>query len=79
VANVSWVGLSHLQGTISPTNKVEQRVFASVTDWSQLKDGANAAKITFNATSSGYKPLAVSVNFVATKNALPSGFKGAHA
>ncbi|KAJ2936125.1 hypothetical protein H1R20_g971, partial [Candolleomyces eurysporus] len=76
VANASWVRLSTSRGSISPRNKVEERVFVSVADWSQLQDGANPAKITFTATSSGYQPLAVSVNFVATKNVLPSGFKG---
>jgi hypothetical protein len=54
-------------------------VFVSVADWSQLQDGVNPAKITFTATSSGYQPLIVNVNFVATKNVLPSGFKGAYA
>ncbi|RXW16249.1 hypothetical protein EST38_g9605 [Candolleomyces aberdarensis] len=76
VANASWVRLSTSRGTISPRNKVEQRVFASVVDWSQLQDGANGAKITFTATSSGHQPSVVNVSFVATKNVLPSGFKG---
>ncbi|KAJ2914996.1 hypothetical protein MD484_g5422, partial [Candolleomyces efflorescens] len=75
-ANVSWISLSDLQGSISPTDKVEQRVFASVTDWNDLQDGANAAKITFTATSLGHKPLAVNFNFVAIRNVLPPGFKG---
>ncbi|KAJ2928398.1 hypothetical protein H1R20_g8706, partial [Candolleomyces eurysporus] len=76
VANASWVRFSTSRGTISPRNKVEQRVFVGVADWSQLQDGANAAKITFTATSSGYQPSTVNVSFVATKNVLPSGFKG---
>lgn len=54
-------------------------MYVSVADWSQLQDGVNPAKITFTATSSGYQPLIVNVNFVATKNVLPSGFKGAYA
>jgi hypothetical protein len=45
-------------------------------DWSKLSDGANAAVLTFTAMPRGYPSLSVNVNFVATKNTVPSEFKG---
>ncbi|KAF9481597.1 hypothetical protein BDN70DRAFT_517933 [Pholiota conissans] len=74
-SNVSWLTLSPAKGSISPTAP-EQRVFASVTDWSKLSAGVNSAQITFTATSSGQPPLSVPVMFYATKNSPSSGFKG---
>ncbi|KAF6749792.1 hypothetical protein DFP72DRAFT_1073016 [Ephemerocybe angulata] len=74
-ANASWVRLSTSKGSIS-TKNTEQRVFLGVADWSQLSDGVNAALVTFTATSSKFPVSVVNVNFVATKNAVPAGFKG---
>ncbi|KAF8154169.1 hypothetical protein B0H34DRAFT_720746 [Crassisporium funariophilum] len=74
-SNVPWLKLSTTKGSITATAP-EQRVFASIPDWTQLKAGANNAIITFTATASGQPPLSVPVTLVATKNALASGFKG---
>lgn len=74
-SNASWIQLSQSKGTVSPTSP-EQRVFAGVKDWSQLAAGKNVATLTFTATTSAQKPLAVDVVLVATKYSLPSGFKG---
>ncbi|KAF5375395.1 hypothetical protein D9615_007918 [Tricholomella constricta] len=70
-----WLVLSPAQGSISPKSP-EQRVFASVRDWSQLSDGANMATITFTATAAKQPPLRVNVVFTATKHNLPGDFKG---
>lgn len=74
-SNASWLTLSPAKGSISSTAP-EQRVFASVKDWSKLSSGDNTAVITFTATASGQPDLSVPVTFVATKNTLPSEFKG---
>ncbi|KAF8064309.1 hypothetical protein FPV67DRAFT_1672029 [Lyophyllum atratum] len=74
-ADQSWLALSPAKGSISPSAP-EQRVFASVKDWSQLKDGANTATITFTATAAGQPSLKVTVGFTANKLTVPSGFKG---
>ena len=74
-SNATWVRLSTTKGSVSPKSP-ETRVYASVADWSKLSDGANAAVLTFTATSRGYPALSVNVNFVATKNTVPSDFKG---
>lgn len=75
VSNASWLALSPAKGSISPS-AAEQRVFASVSDWSKLSAGQNFATVTFNAVASGQPDLAVPVMFVVTKNSVPSGFKG---
>ncbi|GLB44507.1 putative glycosyl hydrolase family 115 [Lyophyllum shimeji] len=74
-ADQPWLALSPAQGSISPSAP-EQRVFASVKDWSQLQDGVNTATITFTATAKGQPNLKVTVGFTANKNTLPGGFKG---
>ncbi|KAJ7593713.1 hypothetical protein C8J56DRAFT_419922 [Mycena floridula] len=82
--NVSWLTLSATKGSISPTTQ-EQRLFASVPDWSKLEPGANYAGINFTATATGagvaqqlVKVLTVPAIFIAqnTKPSLPSSFKG---
>ena len=75
VSNASWLTLSPSKGSISP-NAPEQRVFASVSNWSKLSAGQNFATVTFTAVASGQPNLSVPVMFVVTKNAVPSGFKG---
>lgn len=45
-------------------------------DWSQLKEGANAATLTFTATAAKQPALRVNVLFTATKPNLPGDFKG---
>jgi hypothetical protein len=74
-SNVPWLTLTPAKGSISP-DAPEQRVFASVNDWSKLSAGANNAQITFVATAKGQPSLSVSAVFVATKNTPASGFKG---
>lgn len=76
-SNVPWLTLSPAKGSVSPDSP-EQRVFASVNDWSKLKAGANNAQINFVATTKGQPSLSVSAMFVATKNTPASGFKGEH-
>jgi hypothetical protein len=60
---------------MSPSSP-EQRVFASVLDWSKLSKGTNFAVITFTATGAKQPPLKVTVNFNAVKPSLPGDFKG---
>jgi hypothetical protein len=74
-SNASWLQLSPTQGSISPKSP-EQRVFASVPDWSKLSIGENMAVITFTATAANQPPLTVIVNFNAVKPNLPADFKG---
>ncbi|KAH9476877.1 hypothetical protein JR316_0010793 [Psilocybe cubensis] len=74
-SNVTWLKLTPAKGSISPSAP-EQRVIASVTDWSKLSAGSNSAQITFTATATGQAPLVVPVMFFAVKNTPPSGFKG---
>lgn len=78
-SNATWVKLSPTRGSISTSNP-EQRVFASVPDWSKLAAGANFATLTFTATAKNQlvNVLTVPVVFAAnnTKSALPSNFKG---
>jgi hypothetical protein len=74
-SSVPWLQLSTTMGSISPKSP-EQRVFASVKDWSQLAAGANTATIKFTATAAKQQLLTVNVAFTATKPTVPSGFKG---
>jgi hypothetical protein len=74
-SNASWLTLSPAKGSISSSSP-EQRVFASVKDWSKLAAGANTAQITFVATTKGQPSLSVPATFIATKNTPTSGFKG---
>ncbi|KAG6820068.1 hypothetical protein H0H93_005692 [Arthromyces matolae] len=74
-SNASWVQLSETHGTVSPSNP-ESRVFISVKDWSKLPVGTSQATLTFTATAKGQLPLVVPVYFNATRNELPSSFKG---
>ena len=74
---MTWLKLTPSQGAISSKNP-EQRVFATVSDWTQLAAGSNAAQITFTATASGQPPLPVTAMFYAIKNSPSSGFKGAY-
>ncbi|PPQ95886.1 hypothetical protein CVT25_000388 [Psilocybe cyanescens] len=74
-SNVTWIKLTPAKGSISPTSP-EQRVIASVTDWSKLSAGSNTAQIIFTATAVGQAALIVPVMFFAVKNTPPSGFKG---
>lgn len=79
-SNVSWLQFSPAKGSISP-NTTEQRVFISV-DWSKLSTGDSFAQIDFNASAPGEFPLGPESEpmfFVATKNTVTSGFKGAPA
>lgn len=71
----SWLKLSPASGSVSPSSP-ETRVFASVADWSQLKEGTNAATITFIAKAKGQPDLSVNVIFNAVKNTPAGGFKG---
>ena len=73
---MTWLKLTPSEGTVSSKNP-EQRVFGTVSDWSQLGAGSNAAQITFTATASGQPPLPVTAMFYAVKNSPSSGFKGA--
>ncbi|KAG5636008.1 hypothetical protein H0H81_009388 [Sphagnurus paluster] len=74
-SSVPWISISPASGSISPSTP-EQRVFVSVKDWSQLKDGANTATIKFTATAVAQPRLSVDVVFTATKRTLPNNFKG---
>ncbi|CAA7262063.1 unnamed protein product [Cyclocybe aegerita] len=74
-SNVTWLKLTPARGSISP-KAPEQRVFASISDWSQLAAGSNFAQITFTATASEQPTLSVPAMFVAIKNSPSSGFKG---
>ncbi|TFK36601.1 hypothetical protein BDQ12DRAFT_667737 [Crucibulum laeve] len=74
-SNASWLTLSPSKGSISPSSP-EQRVFASIADWSKLSAGSNSAIITFKATATGQPDLSVTVMFNAQKNTVSSGFKG---
>lgn len=74
-SNASWVKLSTTKGNISPKTP-EQRVYISVGDWNQLKDGTNTAQLTFKAMASGQPDLSVTAFVNAQKNAVASGFKG---
>ncbi|PPR02284.1 hypothetical protein CVT24_011622 [Panaeolus cyanescens] len=71
----SWLKLSPASGSVSPSSP-ETRVFASVSDWSQLKEGTNTATITFVAKAKGQPDLSVNVIFNAVKNTPAAGFKG---
>ena len=76
-SNVSWLQFSPAKGSLSPSNP-EQRVFISV-DWSKVGAGDSFAQVNFNATAPGEFPLgpeSTPMFFVATKNAVSSGFKG---
>ncbi|KXN92532.1 hypothetical protein AN958_05387 [Leucoagaricus sp. SymC.cos] len=75
VSNAPWVNLSISRGSISPKSP-EQRVYVSVADWNQLKDGANSAQVTFTATASGQPSMSVAVTVNAQKNSVLSGFNG---
>jgi len=74
-SNVTWLKLTPNRGSVSPGSP-EQRVLASVSDWSKVDAGANNAVITFTATSSGQPNASVTVMFTATKNTPPANFKG---
>lgn len=76
-SNASWIQLSPNHGSISPTAP-EQRVFVSVKDWSQVPAGKSAATVTFTATPKGQPAMSFPVMVSATKNVVPSGFKGLH-
>ncbi|KDQ23911.1 glycoside hydrolase family 115 protein [Pleurotus ostreatus PC15] len=74
-SNVSWLQLSPSQGSISPDSP-EQRVFVSVKNWNSISAGKSAAVISFKATPQGQPSSTVTVNVAATRNDVPSGFKG---
>lgn len=74
-SNASWVKLSDTKGSIS-SKSPEQRVYVSVADWSQLKDGANSAQVTFKATAKGQPSMSVNAVVNAQKNSVSGGFKG---
>ena len=74
-SNVPWLTLSPAKGSISP-DAPEQRVVASVNDWSKLAAGANTAQITFVATTKGQPSLSVTATLIATRNTPAPGFKG---
>ncbi|TFK29114.1 hypothetical protein FA15DRAFT_583018 [Coprinopsis marcescibilis] len=76
-ANVSWARISSTRGSVSAAGREpEQRIFLSVSDWSQLAPGRNVAKLTITANAPGQTPSIVSPTFVAIKNAAAPGFSG---
>lgn len=75
-SNVSWLHLTPSKGSVSPSNP-EVRVEATV-DWSQIS-GTGFALINFNASLQDQPPQNTQAFFVATKNTVPSGFKGEEA
>ncbi|KAL0952642.1 hypothetical protein HGRIS_006887 [Hohenbuehelia grisea] len=74
-SNASWLQLTPSSGSISPSSP-EQRVFASVKDWSAVGAGNSSAVITFKAVAKNQPTMTVTVGFTATRNNVPSGFKG---
>ena len=73
-ANSSWVKISQNKGSIKQGQ--ENRIYFSVSDWSSLSAGRNAAVVSITATTKDQKPLIVRANIVANKNAVSGGFKG---
>ncbi|KAF9074379.1 glycoside hydrolase family 115 protein [Rhodocollybia butyracea] len=68
-SNVSWLSVSTTNGSQSPSS-TENRVFISVSDWSQLDAGSTLAQINFTAVASNQSDLLVPV-MVEAQNTLP--------
>ncbi|KAH7927567.1 glycoside hydrolase family 115 protein [Leucogyrophana mollusca] len=73
-SNVSWLEFSITSGSIS-LSAPEQRVYISVSDWSQVT-GAETATINFNSTAQGQPMLNVPITFIANHTVPPSDFTG---
>jgi hypothetical protein len=73
-ANVSWLDLSLMSGSISPSVP-EQRVYVSVKDWNQVSD-IEAAVVNINATSPGQPMLNVPVMLIVNHTIPANNFTG---
>ncbi|KAH7905930.1 hypothetical protein BJ138DRAFT_1183402 [Hygrophoropsis aurantiaca] len=88
-SNASWFSIATTQGSTSPSvsgsislGAPEQRVFLSVSDWSQV-EGVQTVVVNFNATTSNYnltkvgeEVLSVPVTFVVNHTVPAEGFSG---
>ncbi|KAH7911275.1 glycoside hydrolase family 115 protein [Hygrophoropsis aurantiaca] len=86
-SNASWLSIATTQGSASSfvsgaisLGAPEQRVFVSVSDWSQV-EGVQTVVVNFNATTSAYSAakvgeemLSVLVTFVVNHTVLAEGF-----